>query len=111
MNGFRTSRDIPAPPERIFAAFSDPERLARWWGPAGFKNSFELCEFKKGGRWNFVMHGPDGRNYRNSSVFAEIVPAKKVIVEHLSEPKYILTIEFQPSAAGTQISWNQVFGD
>jgi uncharacterized protein YndB with AHSA1/START domain len=42
--------------------------LSRWWGPAGFTNTFEVCEFKKGGRWSFVMHGPDGRNYPNESV-------------------------------------------
>ena len=36
MTTFRTSRDIPAPPDQVFAAFSDPQRLARWWSPAGF---------------------------------------------------------------------------
>jgi uncharacterized protein YndB with AHSA1/START domain len=60
MTTFRTSRDIPAPPDQVFAAFSDPQRLARWWGPAGFTNTFNVYEFKSGGRWSFVMHGPVG---------------------------------------------------
>lgn len=50
MTTFNTSREIPATAEQVFAAISDPERLARWWGPAGFTNTFKVCEFKKGGR-------------------------------------------------------------
>jgi uncharacterized protein YndB with AHSA1/START domain len=109
MSTFRTSRDIPASPDRVFAAFSDPQRLARWWGPAGFTNSFNVCEFKAGGRWSFVMHGPDGGSYPNESVFAEIEPATKVVVQHVSKPKYRLTITLTPSAGGTTVSWAQAF--
>src|SRR5580704_6466230 len=91
MTTFNTSREIPATVEQVFAAFSDPERLSRWWGPAGFTNTFTTCEFKPGGRWSFTMHGPDGKNYRNECLFAEIDSPRKIIVEHLSEPKYHLT--------------------
>lgn len=109
MTAFQTSRDIPATPDQVFAAFSDPQRLARWWGPAGFTNAFDVCEFRSGGRWQFVMHGPDGRSYPNESVFAEIEPPEKVVVEHLSEPKFRLTITLAPSAGGTSVTWNQAF--
>jgi len=97
MTTFRTSREIPAPPDEVFAAFSDPQRLARWWGPTGFTNTFNVCEFKSGGRWSFVMQGPDGRHYRNESVFAEVEPPTKVIVQHVSGPKYRLTITLAPA--------------
>ncbi len=106
---FRTSRDIPASPDQVFAAFSDPQRLARWWGPAGFTNTFDVCEFEPGGRWSFVMHGPDGRNYPNESVFAEVEPPGKVVVQHVSKPKYHLTVTLAPSADGTTVSWAQTF--
>ena len=72
MSAFKASREIPATVEQVFAAFSDPERLSRWWGPAGFTNTFTTCEFNPGGRWSFTMHGPDGKNYRNECLFAEI---------------------------------------
>lgn len=108
MTTFGTSREIAATPEQIFAAFSDTKRLARWWGPAGFTNTFSLCEFKKGGRWVYVMHGPDGRDYPNESVFAEIAPSK-IVIEHVSQPKYRLTIGLASSPAGTVVSWHQVF--
>lgn len=109
MTTFQTSRDIPASPEQVFAAFSDPRRLARWWGPAGFTNTFKVCEFKPGGRWSFVMHGPEGGNFPNESVFAEIEPARKVVVQHESKPTYRLTITLAPSAGGTTVTWSQVF--
>lgn len=86
MTTFNTSREIPATPEQVFAAISDPQRLARWWGPAGFTNTFSVCEFKNGGRWSFVMHGPDGHSYPNESVFADIEPPHKVVVQHVVEP-------------------------
>ena len=109
MKSYDTSRQIPARPEQVFAALTASERLARWWGPAGFTNTFQTCDFKNGGRWSLVMHGPDGRNYPNESVFAEIVPAKKVVIQHVSEPKFRLTITLTPSAAGTLLSWSQAF--
>src|SRR5271169_967914 len=109
MTTFNTSREIPATVEQVFAAISNPERLARWWGPAGFTNTFKVCEFKIGGRWSFTMHGPNGANYPNENVFAEIEPLRKVVVQHASEPKYILTITLAASGAGTVVSWSQAF--
>lgn len=109
MTTFTTTREIPASMEEVFVAIGNPERLARWWGPAGFTNTFDLCEFKEGGRWSFVMHGPDGRNYPNESVFAEIEAPHNVVVQHVSEPKFRLTIALAPSAAGTVVSWSQIF--
>jgi len=109
MTTFNTSREIPVSIEQVFAAISDPQRLARWWGPAGFTNTFNLCEFKNGGRWSFTMHGPDGQNYPNESVFAEIEQPSKVVIQHISEPKFILTIGLASSADATIVSWSQAF--
>jgi uncharacterized protein YndB with AHSA1/START domain len=109
MTTFSTSREIPATVDQVFAAFSDAERLARWWGPADFTNTFDLCEFKSGGRWSFTMHGPNGKNYKNESVFAEVDAPRKVVVQHESQPKYRLTITLEPSAVGTLVSWSQAF--
>lgn len=108
---FESSRQIAASVAQVYAAFTDPQRLARWWGPAGFSNTFKTCEFKTGGRWSFVMHGPDGKNYPNESVFAEVLPFKKVVVEHASLPKYRLTITLKSEGEGTLVSWSQAFED
>ena len=55
------------------------------------------------------MHGPDGRNYPNESVFAEIEPPKKIVIQHVSEPKFCLAIALASSSAGTLVSWSQAF--
>jgi len=109
MTTFNTSREIPATVEQVFFAISHPERLAKWWGPAGFTNTFHICGFVNGGRWSFIMHEPDGKNYPNENVFAEIQAPTRVVVQHASTPKYSLTITLEPSAEGTLVSWSQVF--
>jgi uncharacterized protein YndB with AHSA1/START domain len=109
MTTFNTSREIPASVEEIFAAFSDAERLARWWGPAGFTNTFKICEFETGGRWSYVMHSPHGGSPANESVFELIEPMKKVVIGHISEPKYRLTIDLSLTETGTLVSWSQEF--
>ena len=109
MTTFNTSREIAAEVEQVFAAFSDPERLTRWWGPAGFTNTTSVCEFKNGGRWLLTMHGPDGRNYPNENVFAEIDAPGTVVIAHASEPRFRLTILLTASATGTVVSWSQAF--
>lgn len=109
MTVFSTSRQFADSPERVFAAISNPERLARWWGPAGFTNTFSVCDFRQGGRWSFVMHGPDGGRYANESEFVEIEVPTKVVIQHVSEPRFRLTIGLTSMASGTLVSWDQAF--
>lgn len=45
-----TVREFDAPRERVFEAFTDPARLARWWGPKGFTNTFQEFDLRPGGR-------------------------------------------------------------
>ena len=107
-NTFTASREILATPEQVFAAFTDPVRHARWWGPDGFTNTFKSREFKAGGRWIFTMHGPKGQNFPNESVFEEVSPTK-IVIRHESGPQYRLIIGLEKSQAGTLVSWSQTF--
>ena len=109
MTTFTTSRVFTAPPEAVFAAIAAPERLARWWGPDGFRNTFETFDFRTGGLWCFTMHGPDGTNYANESTFTSIVANQAVVVKHLSQPHFELTIRLAATAFGTLVTWEQAF--
>ncbi len=111
MKTFKTSRYFPTLPEHIFAAFIDPERLAKWWGPSGFSNTFSQFQFKIGGKWSFVMHGPDGKNYSNEAEFIDIVLNEKVVIRHHSQPNFTLTIQITSSAEGSLVHWIQEFDD
>jgi uncharacterized protein YndB with AHSA1/START domain len=110
MTTFNTSREIAASIEEVFAAFGNAERLARWWGPNGFTNTFHTFEFETGGRWIYTMHSPHGGNPGNESVF-ELVEPNKIVIRHISQPLYLLTIELKPSDTGTTVSWSQEFDD
>ena len=107
---FQATRKIAAPPSSVFAAFEDSARLAVWWGPAGFTNTFETYEFKPGGKWSFVMHGPDGKNFPNEIVVTEIEPPGRIVIDHVSQPRYLLTVTLEPTEdGGTRVGWNQEF--
>lgn len=104
-----STRVMDAPAEKIFRALSQPERIARWWGPAGFRNTFETFEFRPGGEWRFVMHGPDGTDYPNRSVFEEITPASRLVIRHLPEPAFVLTMTLTEQGGKTRLHWQQRF--
>jgi len=104
-----TERVFSVPPDKIFAAFEQPDQLARWWGPKDFTNTFEQFEFTPGGRWVFVMHGPTGANYANESVFREIQPQKKIVIEHVVKPWYRLTVTLTARGDHTHVAWDQEF--
>jgi len=108
---FRTQRVLPHQPQSVFEAFARPELLARWWGPDGFTNTFEVFEFRPGGRWKYVMHGPNGGNYPNESVFLELHAPSRVVIQHMSKPHYVLTITLAAHEAGTAITWSQELED
>ena len=105
----RTERALSATPRDVFAAFEQPDCLARWWGPTGFRNTFEQFEFTPGGRWIFVMHGPNGANYPNECVFREIAPDTKIIIEHTSQPHFTLTMTLTDLGDKTGLAWVQEF--
>lgn len=111
MSTFTSTRNLHAVPSAVFAVIKDPARLARWWGPNGFSNRFEVFEFKSGGRWIFDMVGPDGKVYPNESVFLNIDADRQVVIKHVCQPHFTLTITLAPSAEGTLVHWEQAFAD
>jgi RimJ/RimL family protein N-acetyltransferase/uncharacterized protein YndB with AHSA1/START domain len=107
---FVHSRLIDAPREQVFAAIADPARLTRWWGPNGFTSTFEVFEFRPGGAWRFVLHGPDGANYPNENRFTDIVAPERIELEHLSATHhFLMTITLEADGERTRVGWRQVF--
>ena len=103
-------RDLPFARPDVFRAFSDPARLARWWGPQGFRNTFHEFRFEPGGAWRFVMHGPDGKDYDNQCVFADIECPGRIVIDHVSAPAFRLTITLEAlPGQRTRLVWRQRF--
>ena len=103
------TRKINAPVELVWEAWTKPEHISQWWGPDGFTNTITKMEVRKGGAWELVMHGPDGTDYDNKSIFREVVPFKKIVYEHVSPPHIIATILFEKKGNQTMISWHALF--
>ena len=103
------SRKLNAPVALVWEVWTQPEHVANWWGPNGFTNTITTMDVNPGGEWNLVMHGPDGTDYKNKSVFKEIILHKKIVFEHVSGPRFIATIEFEEQGEQTLISWHMLF--
>lgn len=103
------TRTLNAPVELVWEVFTNPEHIAQWWGPDGFTNTIHNMDIRPEGEWNLTMHGPDGTDYKNKSVFKEIVVHKKIVYEHVSGPKFLATIQFEALGNQTLINWHMLF--
>ena len=107
-----STRALPVSRDRAFAALSDPDQLVRWWGPDGFTSTSESFDFRPGGTWTVVLHGPDGTDYPNLYRFVAIEPPARAVLEHPGDPHWFeLTIAFDEAPGGTRITWRQRFDD
>ena len=107
------SRVISAPRELVFEAFTEVEHLSRWWGPEGFTTTTRSFEFRVGGKWDFVMHGPDGTDYQEWISWTEIVPPERIALVHgesRGDPNaFESVLTFAPDGAATRIEMRTVF--
>jgi len=104
-----TERLIAATPQQVFAAFADQTKLGEFWGPNGFTSTSTAFEFKNGGRWVVTLHGPDGTDYPNEYVFKEIQKDAKVVIEHVVDHWFQLTVTLTAQDGGTLLTWDQEF--
>jgi uncharacterized protein YndB with AHSA1/START domain len=107
------SRVIDAPRELVFEAFTEVRHLSRWWGPEGFTTTTQAFEFRVGGEWDFVMHGPDGTDYHEYISWTEIAPPERIVLMHgesRGDPNaFESVLTFAPDGAATRIEMRTVF--
>jgi uncharacterized protein YndB with AHSA1/START domain len=105
------SRVFDAPRDLVFKAFTDPQHLAAWWGPDGFSLTTHSFEFRVGGVWRFVMHGPDGRDYQNRVTYDEVLPPERLVYTHgggddVEPVQFTQTLTFEDLGNGqTRLTW------
>lgn len=108
------SRVIDAPRDLVWSAWTDPKHLAQWWGPDGFRTTTRAFDFRPGGVWRFVMHGPDGRDYDNRVTFDEIVPPSLLRYHHgggddVEPVQFRTTVTFEDIGGRTRVTLCGVF--
>lgn len=108
------SRVFDAPRPLVWKAWTQPEHLIHWWGPRGFTNTFHEYDFRVGGTWRFIMHGPDGVDYGNKIVFTEISEPERITYDHgEDDDKPALfggLITFEDLEDKTEVTLTMIFG-
>src|ERR1700709_340315 len=104
---------VAAPRELVFEAFTEVRRLWRGWGPEGVTTTTRAFEFRVGGEWDFVMHGPDGTDYQEWISWTEIAPPERIALLHgefRGDPNaFESLLTFASDDATTRIEMRTVF--
>jgi len=109
-NVIENYREVNAHIHTVYKAITVPEHLSKWWGPNGFTNTFNEYDFRVGGKWDFIMHGPDGTNYHNESIFVKIEEPELVVFNHISAPQFQAVIQLKEiDGHKTEVNFKQVF--
>lgn len=105
------SRVFDAPPALVFKMWSSPEHLTRWWGPKGFTSTSEKLEFREGGRYHLLIHGPNDHHDGMSGVFREIVASEKIVFtfawDHDPAWESLITVTLRAEGARTRLTFRQ----
>jgi glutathione S-transferase len=107
----RMEREFKAPPERVFAAFTDPRLFAQWWGPEGMHCPVCEIDLRVGGKWRACMRGAMGE-HSVSGVYREISPPRRLAFTWAWEEngvrghETIVEIEFVPAGRNTKLVLN-----
>jgi uncharacterized protein YndB with AHSA1/START domain len=89
---FVIARVFAAPRDLVFKAFTDPERMKRWWGPKGFKVIASTMDLRPGGKYHYGLQSPDGKTMWGRFVDREIAaPDRIVFVNSFSDENGGLT--------------------
>lgn len=106
-NELHLTRVYDAPLQDVWDAWTDPEQVAKWWGPRGFSLTTHSKDLRPGGHWAYTMHGPDGVDYPNKTIYHEVEPRAKLIYDHGGNddrpPLFRVTVLFSEVKGKTQI--------
>jgi uncharacterized protein YndB with AHSA1/START domain len=102
------TRVFGAPRDLVFQMWTDTNHVSNWWGPRGFSITIQEMNVRPGGRWRFVMHGPDGMDFENEIVYLEVVKPGRLVYRHISPP-FQTTVTFEDCAGKTKVTASMLF--
>ena len=103
------TRMFNAPINLLWQVLTTADYIKDWWGPDRFTNTIRIMEVNEGGKWEFTMHGPDGTDYENVFIYREIIPFKKLVMDHLAAPKFTISISLFEEGEQTRMEWQNIF--
>jgi uncharacterized protein YndB with AHSA1/START domain len=101
-------RRLNAAPERVYAAWTDPTKLAKWFGPPQVETLRANADARVGGRYRIIMRGSDGEEHDVSGVYREVVPNEKLVFtwtwRSTPERESLVTVLIKPEGAGSLLT-------
>jgi uncharacterized protein YndB with AHSA1/START domain len=103
-------RRLRAPPEKVYAAWTDPEKIARWFGPAQTTDGSVRAELdvRIGGRFRASFSTDDGEYHQVGGVYRDVVPNEKLVFSwawhSTPERESLVTVTLKPDGAGTLLT-------
>ena len=83
---FELSCIVPASPQRVFEAMTDPEQVAQWWGPEGFTCPEVILDARVGGAYRIAMQPPEGELFHVTGEYLEVQPSTRLSYTFRWEP-------------------------
>jgi uncharacterized protein YndB with AHSA1/START domain len=106
--GLTIKRRLPAPPARVYGAWTEPEKMVRWWGPERSEASFAEADPRVGGRFRVVFRTEDGEGHDVSGVYREVKPAEKLVFtwawRSMPERESLVTLTLKEDGAETLLT-------
>lgn len=103
----KITRIYDAPVKAVWDAWTDPKQVAKWWGPRGFTITTHSKDLRVGGHWAYTMHGPDGVNYENKTIYFEVEKYAKLVYDHGGNddrpPLFRVTVLFAENKGKTKM--------
>lgn len=98
-NELYITRIYDAPVKTVWEVWTDPAHVAKWWGPRGFTLTTHSKDLRAGGHWKYTMHGPDGTDWPNNTIYYEVEKYSRLVYDHGGNddqpPLFRVTVEFK----------------
>jgi uncharacterized protein YndB with AHSA1/START domain len=104
-----------APRDLVFKAWTEPERMVRWFGPRGFTSNVLKAELRPGGAYRVHMRSPEGTDHWLQGVYHEIVAPERLVSTYAwanaegkpTRPETLLTVTFEDDHEKTKLTLHQ----
>jgi uncharacterized protein YndB with AHSA1/START domain len=108
-----SERVFDAPRERVFAAYTDPQLIPRWWGPRGTTTIVDQMDVRPGGAWRFVSRDSNGSETGFRGTYRDVTPPERIVqtFEWEGMPGHVLveTATFEDLGGRTKVTATSLF--
>jgi uncharacterized protein YndB with AHSA1/START domain len=101
-------RRLNAAPEKVYAAWTEPAKIAKWFGPDSGAVERAETDLRVGGRYAVVFRTEDGEEHHVSGIYREVVPNEKLVFtwawRSTPERESLVTVLIRPDGDGTSLT-------